>query len=95
MKQYKPAYFDQFSCLAGDCPDSCCQLWEVAVDDKSADYYRSLPGQLGQDLRKALRQEDGLNLMTIVQGRCPMWQLDGLCRIQAHLGEQALCQTCR
>lgn len=95
MKQYKPAYFDQFSCLAGDCPDSCCQLWEVAVDDKSADSYRSLPGQLGQDLRKALRQEDGLNLMTIVQGRCPMWQLDGLCRIQAQLGEQALCQTCR
>lgn len=95
MKQYKPAYFDRFSCLAGDCPDSCCQQWEVAVDEDSAAYYRTLPGQLGQDLRQALRQEDGLTLMTIVQGRCPMWRQDGLCRIQAQLGEQALCQTCR
>ena len=33
--------------------------------------------------------------MTIVEGRCPMWRDDGLCRIQAELGEDALCHTCR
>jgi len=33
--------------------------------------------------------------MTIVDGRCPMWRADGLCRIQAELGEEALCKTCR
>lgn len=95
MKQSKPAYFDRFACLAGACPDSCCQQWEVAVDETAAACYRTLPGPLGEDLRRALRQEDGLTLMTLVDGRCPMWQQDGLCRIQAQLGEQALCQTCR
>ena len=33
--------------------------------------------------------------MTIVDGRCPMWRDDGLCRIQAQLGEDALCHTCK
>ena len=31
----------------------------------------------------------------IENGRCPMWRQDGLCRIQAELGHDALCDTCR
>lgn len=32
--------------------------------------------------------------MSIEDGRCPMWRQDGLCRIQAELGEEALCRVC-
>ena len=95
MKITKPDYFDRFRCLAGGCPDSCCQEWEVQVDPDSASRYRKLPGPLGNDLRRVLRDEDGETYMTISEGRCPMWRLDGLCRIQAELGEEALCKTCR
>ena len=95
MKLTKPDYFDRFHCLAGGCPDSCCQEWEVQVDPDSASRYRKLPGPLGNDLRRVLRDEDGETYMTISEGRCPMWRLDGLCRIQAELGEEALCKTCR
>lgn len=91
----KPAYFDTFRCIAAGCPDSCCKEWEVQVDDASAAFYRSLTGPLGDRLREVLREEDGAFLMTITEGRCPMWRDDGLCRIQAELGEEALCHTCR
>ncbi len=91
----KPEYFDSFRCLAGSCPDSCCKEWDVLVDEASAALYRSLPGKLGEDLRKHMHMEDGETVMTITDGRCPMWRPDGLCRIQAELGEQALCRTCR
>ena len=91
----KPSYFDDFRCIAGACPDSCCKEWEVQVDGESAAYYRSLPGALGESLRQVLREEDGETVMTITHGRCPMWREDGLCRIQAELGEEALCKTCR
>ena len=91
----KPSYFDAFSCIAAGCPDSCCKEWDVQVDALSAAYYRSLPGALGDDLRRLLKDEDGETVMTIVDGRCPMWRQDGLCRIQAQLGEKALCKTCR
>lgn len=90
-----PAYFEHFSCLAGACPDSCCKEWEVLVDEDTAGRYRALPGPLGEDLRRFLRQEDGDWYLTVTDGRCPMWRPDGLCRVQAELGHEALCQTCR
>ena len=90
----RPNYFDTFRCIGGSCPDSCCKEWGVQVDAASAAYYRSLPGELGDRLRSVLVEEDGETVMTIENGHCPMWRDDGLCRIQAELGEEALCKVC-
>ena len=92
-----PDYYKHFTCLAGDCPDSCCYLWEVDVDPFTAEYYRQLPGELGDRLRKVLVPgEDGWASMELTKDRrCPMWRKDGLCRIQAELGHDGLCDTCR
>ena len=91
----KPCYYDRFRCAAGACPDSCCHEWEVQVDGDSVRRYLALTGPLGDALREALRTEEGQTRMTLREGRCPMWRSDGLCRIQAELGEDALCQVCR
>ena len=92
----EPSYYRQFRCIAGNCPDSCCKEWEVQVDAETAALYRALPGDLGEHLRQVLvDEENGSSTMTIIDGRCPMWQSDGLCRIQIQLGEDALCQVCR
>ena len=91
----KPSYYDTFRCIAGACPDSCCHQWEVQVDADAARRYRAMPGPLGDALRDALRTEDGETFLTLREGRCPMWRSDGLCRIQAELGEKALCRVCR
>ena len=61
----------------------------------AAAFYRSLPGALGDRLRSVLKDEDGDTVMTIIDRRCPMWRTDGLCDIQAALGHDALCKTCR
>lgn len=91
-----PNYYSQFHCIAGCCPDSCCKDWAVQVDLSSAAYYRALPGPTGDLLRTALTEEDGEAILSLTaDGRCPMWQADGLCRLQAEYGEAALCQVCR
>ena len=95
MKIRKPAYFDTFRCIAGACPDSCCKEWDVVVDEDAAAFYRALPGALGDRLRQVLQEEDGETVMAIVDRRCPFWRTDGLCDIQAALGHDALCKTCR
>ena len=95
MKLIKSPLYDQFRCLAGSCPDSCCQEWEVLVDDESAARYLALPGPLGDTLRQKLKQENSQYYLTITDRRCPMWRADGLCEIQAQLGHDSLCQTCR
>lgn len=96
MELIKPTYYDRFQCIAGNCPDSCCKGWAVQVDKEAAAMYRALPGSLGDTLRQKLTTEDKDTILSLnPDGRCPMWRDDGLCRIQAELGEQALCRTCR
>jgi len=96
MELIKPIYYDRFRCLAGVCPDSCCKGWAVQVDEETAAMYRTLPGDLGDTLRAKLTEADGDTILSLnADGRCPMWRDDGLCRIHAELGAQALCRTCR
>lgn len=95
MIERVPNYYHQFSCLAGACPDSCCHEWEVDIDPATADFYRGLPGELGDSLREKMREEDGTVYLTITNRRCPMWRQDGLCEIQCQLGHDALSHTCR
>lgn len=95
MELFEPEYYRTFHCIASACPDSCCKEWEVDIDQEAAAFYRSLPGPLGEKLRRCLREEPYGTVMTIENGRCPMWRADGLCRIHAELGHEALCQVCR
>ena len=94
MEIFAPEYYHRFRCIASACPDSCCKEWEVDVDETTAEFYRELPGDLGDRLRAVLCETDRGSVMTITDGRCPMWQQDGLCRIQAELGHDALCKVC-
>jgi hypothetical protein len=54
-----------------------------------------MEGDLGDALRTYLYDEDGETYLRNEQGRCPMWRADGLCRIQAEQGHDALCQVCQ
>lgn len=95
MEVFYPSYYKKFRCIAAACPDSCCKEWAIDVDDDAAAYYRQLPGDLGERLREVLTDTEDGTVMQIEDGRCPMWQPDGLCRIQSELGHNALCKTCR
>ena len=96
MKITTPTHYHKFHCIAAACPDSCCKEWAVQVDARAAQLYRTLPGDLGDRLRQVMQEEDGDTVLTLEpDGRCPMWRDDGLCRIHAQLGHEALCDTCR
>ena len=34
-----PDYYNEFSCIAGDCPDTCCAGWQIVIDKKSLKKY--------------------------------------------------------
>ena len=78
----KPAYFDRFACLAGDCPDTCCGAWQVIIDEKSLALYRSVGGGLGEKIRGALLAEAGETRFAMERGRCRLLTPEGLCTIQ-------------
>lgn len=96
MLERFPAFYDQFTCLAGDCPHTCCALWEVVIDEETADRYRQVPGELGDRLRAALTvDEDGDPCFPLRGGRCPFLNEKNLCEIHLRLGEAATSVTCQ
>ena len=96
MRVTVPDYFENFQCLAGECPHTCCEKWEVVIDADSAERYMSVPGALGDKLRSALkRDEDGDLCFPLEGGRCPFLDGDNLCEIHKKLGEAATSVTCR
>ncbi len=95
MKIRVPEYYKDFSCIGGECIDTCCAGWEVDVDKKSSAYYKSVEGDFGDRLRSMLVDypiEDRFILQE--HGRCPFLNDANLCDIYTELGEDKLCETC-
>ncbi len=95
MKLRMPAYFRQFQCTCGACPDTCCRDWSIALEPETAAFYRTVDGPLGADLTRAMAADGDGACLALAGGLCPMLDGDGLCRIQRQLGEARLSQSCR
>ena len=86
-----------FTCIADRCPDTCCRGWEVDIDSETEQYYRSVPGPLGERLWHALSvsEEDGSTYFPLKEERaCPFLTKTGLCDIITELGEAAISRVC-
>lgn len=91
-----PDYYQDFHCLADKCTDSCCEKWEIVVDDESAYKYERTSGDIGKKLRSSMMtDDDGDRIFKLIDDRCPFLEKSGLCEIHRVLGEDALCNTCR
>ena len=95
MKLIAPDYYNSFSCIASACRHSCCVGWDIAVDDDTYGFYKSVGGELGEKLKKSISiSDEGAYFKTDEKLRCPFLQRDGLCEIICKLGEDALCNIC-
>lgn len=95
MKLIAPDYYHSFSCIAGKCRNSCCIGWEIDIDENTAEYYKSLSGELGKRLKNAISEDPSGSSFILSEGeQCPFLNSDGLCDIILQLGEDSLCQIC-
>ena len=88
-----PDYFDKFHCIAGRCHHSCCAGWEVEIDEKTFEYYKTVPGAFGERLKQNMSEGDEDSFI-LVNNRCPFLNERNLCDIYTELGEDTLCETC-
>ena len=74
MRIRVPDYYEKFRCLAGDCPHTCCEKWEVVIDQETAMSYFELPGQLGDRLRAVMQADaEGSSAFPCPAAGAPFW----------------------
>lgn len=96
MRIRVPDYYHDFRCLAGACPHTCCEGWEVVIDPETAHRYASVSGPLGEKLRAAMETDgEGEICFPLDGGRCPFLDRENLCEIHRQLGEEATSRVCR
>ena len=100
-----PSHFSEFSCLGGECEDTCCRNWEVKLDRQHFDLLESVMSK--DDAEKSMfEQYIHLNENSItsdndyafirmgVNGYCAMLDNKGLCSIHAKHGISVLGNVC-
>lgn len=102
------AYADRFRCIGSACEDTCCAAWTVPVDRATWDKYQALPesplrvliqASVTRTPESAEPADDGkpplfAKILMNEANHCPILTSEGLCRIQAELGESLLSHTC-
>ena len=90
-----PDFYDQFSCKAGSCQHTCCQGWEIDIDEETAGKYLAMTGELGAEIRQNIgKNEDSYFFKLTEDERCPFLQKNGLCKIILNIGEENICEIC-
>lgn len=97
MLYYTFPYVENFHCLAGLCPDSCCKGWEVVIDEPTLQTYQQCSKPIGDYIRKVLtkNEEQEWIFQNQKNGDCPFWNTQKLCDLQLQAGDMLLCDTCR
>ncbi len=103
MNYIIPEYYRNFSCKCGECRHSCCDGWPIRISMK--EYYQLLGCNCSSSLRARLdcalklslssSQETYAQIATDWQGLCMLHRPDGMCALQAELGEANLPEVCR
>ncbi len=97
MKLLSVEDYVDFECVGGECPICCCGgRWKISIDDKTAEYYRSVEGDFGEELREGILVENGKSYFKLdCNYDCVFLNENKLCRIYRELGEDKMCFTCK
>ena len=89
-----PSYYKKFRCTADKCSDSCCRGWEIDIDEKTYEFYKTVKGIFGRKLRESICEMSVPHFILDKNERCPFLNDRNLCEIYINLGEDRLCGIC-
>ena len=55
-------FLDDFSCLAGDCPSSCCIGWKILVDKEAYERLQIEPRWLQEEILQGIEEKKILKI---------------------------------
>ena len=87
-------FYKDFTCLATECPNTCCRGWHISIDDETAARYHEEKGAEGIRLR-AMMSGNKTKEVRRVFGRCTHETKEGLCRLQRMGRVELMPEVCR
>ncbi len=100
-----PEYYKDFACKCGDCRNTCCHGWGIALSQD--EYFRVMGTECSPELRRRLdvafrpatnpapTPERYALISYNWLGRCPIQTEEGLCLLHRECGEGAIPEICR
>jgi lysine-N-methylase len=98
LSSLRPHYGKEFRCIGADCEDTCCQGWEVLIDQDSYSRLRGI-----HELRDIVAQHlvvisnsknEYARIELTASQTCPFLSAERLCRIHGEHGEHNLPEIC-
>jgi len=88
------SFYDNFKCLASNCPNTCCRGWKISIDDETVRRYNKEEGREGMRLRATMTFGKEKEVRKFF-GRCANETKDGLCRLELQGRKDLMPQVCR
>lgn len=99
MNILKPIFYDEFECIGGECPLTCCGGWRIDIDEKTYKSYRKMGSRIARFAKKNIVYGDKWDSYYVKlndsNGLCPMCDQEQLCYIVREKGADCLCDTCK
>ena len=89
----KPDYYDEFTCIADKCKDTCCSGWQIVIDDEYLNKYKKNEKFSLFDMNEYVDFKEHVFKQSNDR-RCAFLRDDNLCKLCFEYGESALCRTC-
>lgn len=102
QKVMVPSYFEEFTCIAGKCEETCCAGWYIAIDEAAYKKYKKVkdPGMKKRLEKEVVERKGSVSKACVAKiklknNRCAFLAKDNLCDLYKQLGESYLSETCR
>lgn len=84
--------YKEFTCVAADCPDTCCSGWLIEIDENSLQRFEKV-SRTDRDFKNRVNFDDNC-FFQAKNKDCAFLLESGLCKMQKEHGEEMLCYTC-
>lgn len=96
-----PSYMEYFKCIAGECEETCCAGWYIAIDEPTYEKYRKVKSAVMKKrfekeiVVKKSKDQGCVAKIKLKNSRCAFLNQENLCDIYKELGEAYLSETCK
>lgn len=96
MKYLYMDIYEEFKCIGGSCPDSCCVGWTIPLNRETIEQYEKMQSSYSDKVLENIEcTGENYRIKMGETGRCPFLNEHNLCDIYIHMSPEAMFPVCQ